>query len=149
MGGLHTNQQHNAIWFAYDDFTLHELSETTERKHDSSTEIQPIGALRRQPPRRLAGAAGLFDGDGCVHISKQTRPGRKHPTYRFCLSLCVISYAKTSVFEEAQAVAMTMFSCLLISRMSCLRNSWLVLMTFRFPLVLLLWLSLLCALETV
>ena len=35
----------------------------------------------------LAYCAGLFDGDGCVLISKQHQSGRKNPTYRLCLSL--------------------------------------------------------------
>jgi len=36
---------------------------------------------------RLAHCAGLFDGDGCVFISKQHMAGRKNPTYRLTLSL--------------------------------------------------------------
>ena len=35
----------------------------------------------------LAYCAGLFDGDGCISISKTHRPDRKNPTYRLCLSL--------------------------------------------------------------
>jgi hypothetical protein len=31
--------------------------------------------------------AGLFDGDGCIYISKTHTPGRKNPTYRLCMSL--------------------------------------------------------------
>jgi hypothetical protein len=46
----------------------------------------PLGAIDANP-LHLAHAAGLFDGDGCVLISKQHQAGRKHPTYRLCLSL--------------------------------------------------------------
>ena len=38
-------------------------------------------------PVTLAYCAGLFDGDGCIIISKQHQFGRKNPTYRLCLSL--------------------------------------------------------------
>jgi hypothetical protein len=37
--------------------------------------------------QKRAYCAGLFDGDGCVQISKTHIPGRKNPTYRLCLSL--------------------------------------------------------------
>lgn len=46
----------------------------------------PLGAIDAAP-REIAWAAGLFDGDGCVLISKQQQPGRAHPTYRLCLCL--------------------------------------------------------------
>ena len=36
---------------------------------------------------RLAYCAGLFDGDGCIIISKQWQPGRKNASYRLTLSL--------------------------------------------------------------
>ncbi len=49
----------------------------------------PLGHFDANP-RHLAWAAGLFDGDGCVHISKQTQPGRKAPD----LSLVLVPGAK-------------------------------------------------------
>lgn len=36
----------------------------------------------------LAWAAGLFDGEGCISISKQMQAGRKNPTYRLRLDVC-------------------------------------------------------------
>ena len=32
-------------------------------------------------------SAGVVDGEGCIHISKTTFPGRKNPTYRLVLSI--------------------------------------------------------------
>ncbi|MEI2678551.1 MAG: hypothetical protein V9G29_12240 [Burkholderiaceae bacterium] len=32
-------------------------------------------------------AAGIVDGEGCIHISKTQVPGRLHPTYRLVLSI--------------------------------------------------------------
>ncbi len=46
----------------------------------------PLGGYTANP-LLLAHSAGLFDGDGCVIISKQHQEGRKNPTYRLCLSL--------------------------------------------------------------
>lgn len=46
----------------------------------------PLGGYNANP-LQLAWAAGLFDGDGCVLISKQFQPGRKNATYRLCLSV--------------------------------------------------------------
>ena len=37
--------------------------------------------------RGLAYCAGLFDGDGCIFISRQQLPGRKNLTYRLWLSI--------------------------------------------------------------
>lgn len=59
----------------------------------------PLGSYDANP-RHLAWAAGLFDGDGCVHISKQTQPGRKHPTYRLCLSLVQNCITTAQRFQE-------------------------------------------------
>lgn len=51
----------------------------------------------------LAYCAGLFDGDGCITISKTHTAGRKNPTYRLCLSLvqnCFVTIRRfQSVFD--------------------------------------------------
>lgn len=59
----------------------------------------PLGAYDANP-RHLAWAAGLFDGDGCVLISKQSQPGRKHPTYRLCLSVVQNCITTAERFQE-------------------------------------------------
>jgi hypothetical protein len=38
-------------------------------------------------PVRLAWVAGFIDGEGCIHISKQQRPGWLNPTYRLTLTI--------------------------------------------------------------
>lgn len=35
----------------------------------------------------LAYAAGVVDGEGCIHIAKTARPGRPNPSYRLALSI--------------------------------------------------------------
>jgi hypothetical protein len=59
----------------------------------------PLGAFDANP-LHLAHSAGLFDGDGCVLISKQMQPGRKHPTYRLCLSLVQNCHRTVTRFQD-------------------------------------------------
>lgn len=51
-------------------------------------------------PRRLAWAAGLMDGDGCVFISKQMQRGRKNATYRLCVSVVQNCFDTISRFRD-------------------------------------------------
>lgn len=61
--------------------------------------LSPLGNYDAEP-RRIAWAAGLFDGDGCVLISKQHQPGRKHATYRLCLSVVQNCRATAERFQQ-------------------------------------------------
>lgn len=53
---------------------------------------------------RLSWAAGLFDGDGCVLISKQQLPGRKNLSYRLCLCLVQNCYGTVDRFRGILAL---------------------------------------------
>ena len=48
---------------------------------------------------QIAWCAGMFDGDGCVIISKQRQPGRKNFSYRLTLSLVQNCYATVNHFR--------------------------------------------------
>jgi hypothetical protein len=92
--------------FNISDLALHMLSSrytyrATERKGIMTPALKcsPLGHYDASP-RHLAWAAGLFDGDGCVLISKQRQPGRKHPTYRLCLSVVQNCRATAERFQE-------------------------------------------------
>ena len=50
--------------------------------------------------RGLAYCAGLFDGDGCVFISRQQLPGRKNLTYRLWLSVVQNDLATLQKFQR-------------------------------------------------
>lgn len=54
-------------------------------------------------PMDLAYCAGLFDGDGCITISRQHLAGRKHPTYRLALSLVQNCINTVSHFQSRLA----------------------------------------------
>jgi hypothetical protein len=60
----------------------------------------PLGQYDADP-RLLAWAAGLMDGDGCVFISKQLQRGRKHPTYRLCVSVVQNCHETITRFQQA------------------------------------------------
>lgn len=61
--------------------------------------IQPP-APDRQHTLELAWCAGLFDGDGCVIISKQLQPGRKNLSYRLTLSVVQNCYSTIDHFRS-------------------------------------------------
>lgn len=77
----------------------------------------PLGAYDADP-RKLAWAAGLFDGDGCVLISKQQQPGRPNPTYRLCLCLVQNCYETVKRFQEI----LGLHSCLVKVRRTTQQN---------------------------
>lgn len=65
--------------------------------------FSPLGAYDADP-LKLAHSAGLFDGDGCVIVSKQHQPGRKHATYRLCLSLVQNCHTTIQHFKEVMGL---------------------------------------------
>jgi hypothetical protein len=79
--------------------------------------FSPLGGYDADP-RKLAWAAGLFDGDGCVLISKQSQPGRKNPTYRLCLSVVQNCRDTVERFQEVLGLQ----SCLVVVRRTSKQN---------------------------
>ncbi|MDX9844858.1 MAG: hypothetical protein RBT42_14015 [Aquabacterium sp.] len=77
----------------------------------------PLGAYTADR-HLLAWAAGLFDGDGCVLISKQTQRGRKHPTYRLCLSVVQNCHDTVQRFQQILGLQ----SCLVSVRRTSKQN---------------------------
>ncbi len=82
-------------------------------------------AMRHSPlghydadPRHIAWCAGLFDGDGCVLISKQQQPGRVHPTYR--LNLCLVQNCIETVKRFQKILGLK--SCLVTVRRTNQQN---------------------------
>ena len=65
----------------------------------TALKYSPLGAIYANP-LLLAYSAGLFDGDGCVLISKHHQEGRKHPTYRLCLSLVQNCHTTVTHFQS-------------------------------------------------
>lgn len=66
----------------------------------SALKFSPLGAYD-SPPVTLSYCAGLFDGDGCILISRQLQPGRKRPTYRLVLSLVQNCRITVEHFQKA------------------------------------------------
>jgi hypothetical protein len=54
---------------------------------------------------QVSWCAGLFDGDGCVNISKYRLPGRKNFSYRLILSLVQNSYTTVDHFRSVLGVS--------------------------------------------
>jgi hypothetical protein len=53
---------------------------------------------------QVAWCAGLFDGDGCIVISKQKQPGRKNFSYRLTLSLVQNCYVTVDHFRSVLGI---------------------------------------------
>ncbi len=69
----------------------------------TALKLSPLGGYTAKETD-LAWAAGLFDGDGCILISKQHQPGRKNPTYRLTLSLVQNDYQTITYFKRLLAL---------------------------------------------
>lgn len=63
----------------------------------------PIAFALHSIAVNLAWAAGLFDGEGCISISKALQPGRKNPTYRLRLDICQNNRETLQRFKEILA----------------------------------------------
>ncbi|WP_346309090.1 LAGLIDADG family homing endonuclease [Limnohabitans sp.] len=49
--------------------------------------------------------AGLFDGDGCIYISRTHTKGRKNPTYRLCVNFAQSCTVTVNRFRDVLGVS--------------------------------------------
>jgi hypothetical protein len=72
----------------------------------ASAKVRPMSPLsKRETPNEadVAWAAGFFDGEGCVHIARQTygKQSSRRPTYRLAVSVSQTRLATLHEFEWA------------------------------------------------
>lgn len=68
----------------------------------SAWPISPVSQRREPSEADLGWAAGILDGEGCVHIARQTyRDPSRRPTYRLRLSIAQNQIAVLQEFEWA------------------------------------------------
>jgi len=64
--------------------------------------MSPYDQRRDPKDTDRAWAAGLFDGEGCIYVARQTfKDGRRRPNYRLSLNICQTHLQTLEEFEWA------------------------------------------------